>query len=370
MISHVRLRLRGCFGQHRPLIMGLAGFTLADRLGAKSSPCSVPGCTRTWISIAGPARGQARRPRRRRPGRSGVVDVRPVPREVRARLRTSSAPAIAPGLRRHLDLDARRQQMEAFADQAPAAATGCAPSARRSSAALEDKTVPCAVPGCTRVVGLHAARAAAGRRARGRADAPAAPLRAVRGRLPEAEGPRRSAAASTAASRSGPGRADEQIQAYATGLPNEPPRRMCDECKADFGAIADREVRCRTSGCKKTWTWTRGDQLDACLAGKPAPKAPHRMCESCIGIYQDAARTWSGPAAAPAASGPGPTSAAASWRAPCAARPAIPIRSTARTARRRSASSRTGRSPARPTTARAPGPGPRRRSWRPACGPS
>ena len=78
---------------------------------------------------------------------------------------------------------------------------------------------------------------------------------------------------------------DEQIQAYATGKPNEPPRRMCDECKTVFGAIADREVRCRTSGCKKTWTWARGDQLDACIAGKPVPKAPARMCQSCLDIY-------------------------------------------------------------------------------------
>ena len=61
---------------------------------------------------------------------------------------------------------------------------------------------------------------------------------------------------------------DEQIQAYAKGLPNEPPRRMCDTCKGQFGGIADREVRCRASGCKNTWTWSRGDQLDACLAGK------------------------------------------------------------------------------------------------------
>ena len=61
---------------------------------------------------------------------------------------------------------------------------------------------------------------------------------------------------------------------------------MCEACKADFGAIADREVRCRTSGCKKTWVWNRSDQLDACVARKPTPKAPHRMCESCIGIYQ------------------------------------------------------------------------------------
>jgi hypothetical protein len=78
----------------------------------------------------------------------------------------------------------------------------------------------------------------------------------------------------------------DQIEAYANGLPNDPPRRMCDKCKADFGAISDREVRCRTSGCKKTWTWNRGDQLDACLAGKAPPKAPHRMCESCNGIYR------------------------------------------------------------------------------------
>jgi len=61
---------------------------------------------------------------------------------------------------------------------------------------------------------------------------------------------------------------------------------MCEACKAEFGGIADRQVRCRTSGCKSTWTWARGDQLDACLAGKPIPKAPHRMCERCIGIYQ------------------------------------------------------------------------------------
>ena len=60
---------------------------------------------------------------------------------------------------------------------------------------------------------------------------------------------------------------------------------MCDECKTVFGGIADREVRCRTSGCKKTWTWSRGDQLDACVAGKPVPKAPARMCPSCLDIY-------------------------------------------------------------------------------------
>src|SRR3569623_438157 len=32
---------------------GSLGFTLADRFGAKSIPCSVPGCTRTWIQMSG-----------------------------------------------------------------------------------------------------------------------------------------------------------------------------------------------------------------------------------------------------------------------------------------------------------------------------
>jgi hypothetical protein len=61
---------------------------------------------------------------------------------------------------------------------------------------------------------------------------------------------------------------------------------MCEECRIAFGGISDREVRCRASGCKNTWVWSRSDQLDACLAGKPTPKAPHRMCERCHGIYQ------------------------------------------------------------------------------------
>jgi hypothetical protein len=61
---------------------------------------------------------------------------------------------------------------------------------------------------------------------------------------------------------------------------------MCEGCKAEFGGIADRQVRCRTSGCKNTWTWARGDQLDECLAGKPIPKAARRMCDGCLKIYQ------------------------------------------------------------------------------------
>lgn len=78
---------------------------------------------------------------------------------------------------------------------------------------------------------------------------------------------------------------DEQIKDYAAGESNQPPRRLCDTCRGVFGAVADREVRCRTSGCKHTWTWPREAQLDAAIADKPLPKAPHRMCQRCIDLY-------------------------------------------------------------------------------------
>jgi len=37
---------------------------------------------------------------------------------------------------------------------------------------------------------------------------------------------------------------DEQIHDYAMGLPNEAPRRLCEDCKGIFGGIANREIRC------------------------------------------------------------------------------------------------------------------------------
>jgi hypothetical protein len=60
---------------------------------------------------------------------------------------------------------------------------------------------------------------------------------------------------------------------------------MCDSCRASFGKLGDREVRCRTSGCKNTWTWSRFDQLDACVADKTPPKAPSHMCQRCFDLW-------------------------------------------------------------------------------------
>ena len=73
---------------------------------------------------------------------------------------------------------------------------------------------------------------------------------------------------------------------------------MCDECKTVFGAIANREVRCRTSGCKKTWTWGRGDSW---TPASPASRCPRRRraCARAASISTASSRTSSGPAAGP-----------------------------------------------------------------------
>ena len=263
--------------------MGLAGFTLADRLGAKSSPCTVPGCTRTWISMAS-AKGA------KLGGRGAATPSDPASsmcdpcRDAYAKAKDLQRACDRPGCSGTWTWTVA-QQMEAFATKRPAPAGLCADDEAKL-AALSDKTVPCAVPGCTRDVRVLAAHAAAGGRARRRTAPAHAALWSVRGRVPQAQGSPRPLRHQRLRQEVVLERAEEQIEAYASGLTNDPPRRMCDRCKADFGAIADREVRCRTSGCKKTWTWTRSDQLDACLGGKPAPKAPHRMCESCNGIYR------------------------------------------------------------------------------------
>ncbi len=190
------------------------------------------------------------------------------------------------------------EQMEAFATQRPAPKRLCA-QCQTLLDSLQDKQVPCAIPGCTRSAVLTRQQQLIAQSAEG-TPAPttneAAPAKTdgvtftgllcdecahVARKLKD----RPVTCGINGCSRKWTWTADEQIQAFAAGKPNEPPRRMCAECRAEFGKLADREVRCRTSGCKNTWTWSRFDQLDACQAGKPAPKAPSRMCQRCFDLW-------------------------------------------------------------------------------------
>ncbi len=261
--------------------MGLAGFTLADRLGAKSSPCTVPGCTRTWISMAG---GKIKLGGRGAPDPADPASSMCDPcRQAFARASDVERPCDRPGCDGTWTWSAR-DQVEAFAQNRKPPHSLCA-SCETKIATLEDRSLPCAVPGCART-------AVFSKRAQLLAGAPEIEASVPALRCAQCEGVYRKlkdrpvTCGINGCKEKWTWSADEQIQAYASGLTNDPPRRMGASCQAAFGAIADRQIRCRTSGCKKTWTWTRGDQLDACVAGKPAPKAPHRMCDSCVGIYQ------------------------------------------------------------------------------------
>ena len=233
------------------------------------------------LSCAGKG-AEAGRTRRRRPDRSGVGHVRSLPRKFGTIARRRSAPAIAPGC------DGTWTWTAGGADggvrhQAAAARTGCAPSDDAKLAALSEQGDPCAVHGCKRDVGVHAPGAAMAGAPEVEADA-AAPhdVRPVRGVYAQDEGPAGHAAASAAASASGPGRADEQIQDFAAGKPNEPPRRMCESAGPTSAGMPT--ARC-AAGPRAARTPGPGRAAISSTPAWPAsraPKAPHRMCERCF----------------------------------------------------------------------------------------
>jgi hypothetical protein len=291
--------------------MAAGTFTLADRLGAKTVPCRVSGCVRTWLQLSNkalalgggavapddPSAGMCE------PCRNKLRSVRDVERhcERAGCTGTWTWPALA--------------QVEAFATRRPPPRGLCAED-QAKLASLETKEVPCSSPGCTRVAVLSPrdqlmtpAPEAAPAAEAAQESAGETPASEPAGNNKKGGEPRRGATITgplcsecervvpklrdrpvncgiAGCNRKWFWRADEQLQYFlADRPPDPPPRRMCDECRANFGKLLDREVRCRTSGCKKTWTWARGDQLDACVAGKAPPKAPARMCESCFDTF-------------------------------------------------------------------------------------
>lgn len=262
-------------------------FTLADRLGAKSLPCRVPGCTRTFLQLSSKALGLGRAL-----GEPDSADGMCEPcREKSKRLRDVERRCDRAGCSGTWTWSAA-SQLEAFANDRPPPKQLCA-ACQSLLDALEDKEVPCAVPGCSRTATLTKQQQLI---AQGQPDAEPEPPRpgavTLTGVLcaPCADVARRIkdrevTCGITGCQRKWTWKADDQITAFAAGKPNEPPRRMCDACRASFGKLADREIRCRTSGCKNTWTWSRFDQLDACVADKPAPKAPSHMCQRCFDLW-------------------------------------------------------------------------------------
>ncbi len=269
--------------------MAAGKFTLADRLGAKSVPCRIPGCSRTWIQLSNKALGLVGQAPAAGDPTEGMCEPC---REKFRTLQDALRPCDRKGCTGKWTWPVMAQ-LEAFAAQRPAPKHLCA-DCQKLLDSLQDREIPCAVPGCTRTATLTREQQLV---SSGEPPAePAAPTStngvSITGFMcePCAQVARklRDRAVNCgvfACSRKWTWKADEQIQAFAAGKPNEPPRRMCAECRAEFGKLLDREIRCRTSGCKSTWTWTRSDQLDACVADKPVPKAPSRMCQRCFDLW-------------------------------------------------------------------------------------
>ncbi len=315
--------------------MSLGGFTLADRLGAKTIPCRVRGCDRTRIELGSKAMALGAG-KDRTDGTDNMCE--PCATKF-ATLQDKPRRCDAQGCKETWIWPVEAQ-LQAFATQQQPPRKLC-PSCDANYAALKDLQVACAVPGCTRhalVTRKTQLLADLAAKSGAPVEAPAAPALPEMGNaasdvvqgvpvadaadipsppdgpeIPQTKGSKKTPRAKVTfkglfcepcrevskritdrsarcginqCKRSWIWKADEQIQAFAAGKPNEPPRRMCDGCRASFGKLLDRQVRCRTSGCKETWTWSRFDQLDACVADKTPPKAPHQMCEKCWGLFE------------------------------------------------------------------------------------
>lgn len=66
---------------------------------------------------------------------------------------------------------------------------------------------------------------------------------------------------------------------HGEGPDRPPPQRLCDECRKKLDQFQDRPVECKNAGCAGTWVWTRFAQLAAKESGHHAP--PLHVCDAC-----------------------------------------------------------------------------------------
>ena len=70
---------------------------------------------------------------------------------------------------------------------------------------------------------------------------------------------------------------DYAVQQRAGG--GRPLERMCDRCHELFTALQDKEMACSSQGCEGKWLWTRFQQLEAQVQGRP--HVPRGFCAAC-----------------------------------------------------------------------------------------
>jgi hypothetical protein len=292
------------------------GFTLADRLGARTVPCKVAGCTRTWVQLGGKALALGKAATG--PGNATAADdagagmCEPCKKKL-ATLHDKQRRCEIPNCPGTFTWTVQ-QQLEAFAQHKQPPRGLCADCEGRLSG-LEDKEAACVIPGCTRTATISKraqlvaeAKAAAAARA---AEAPAA-------EAPAGEAPPSEAAAeasgetaveheASAPQRDGDHEGDregdregEQVNGAAVAEAHasdamapseakpakEKPGRvtftgpMCTPCSEVARRLTDRPVTCGIEGCKRKWIWKADEQIQAFAAGKPN-EPPRRMCDHC-----------------------------------------------------------------------------------------
>jgi hypothetical protein len=311
---------------HNGLVMSLGGFTLADRLGAKTMPCRVAGCTRTWLQFGGKA-ALTLGARADTPGSAGAGMCDPCKKKL-ASLGEKQRRCDVPGCQNTWTWTVEAQ-LEAFAAHKPPPKNLCA-SCEGKLAALEEQQVACTVPGCERTATLSkrsqllaqaqaeaeaatAALAAASAPPVVEAPAPEPPAAVVDTPAPAEANASADAAAEANTSpatladtgvadtlpdtavvvqegrqegrQEGKGEAAARADAREDGKPEKPGKvtyegPLCDPCADVARRLVDRPVHCGINGCKRKWIWKADDQLQAFAAGKPN-EPPRRMCDTC-----------------------------------------------------------------------------------------
>jgi hypothetical protein len=299
---------------HNGLVMSLGGFTLADRLGAKTMPCRVSGCTRTWLQFGGKAALTLGARAAESPGSAGAGMCDPCKKKL-ASLGEKQRRCDVPGCQNTWTWSVEAQ-LEAFASHKPPPKNLCA-SCEGKLAALEEKQVACTVPGCERTATLSRrgqllAQAQAEAAALAAASTPPATETATEAapEAPAAEAAAGDASGTASADATGPatlsdtavadtlpdtavvvrgengGRGENQARAEAREDKPEKPGKvtyegpLCEPCGDVARRLVDRPVTCGINGCKRKWIWKADDQLQAFAAGKPN-EPPRRMCDTC-----------------------------------------------------------------------------------------
>lgn len=78
----------------------------------------------------------------------------------------------------------------------------------------------------------------------------------------------------------------------AGGSLDEPPKRMCENCRQIFNELQDKYLPCKVEECDQTWRFSRYAQLEQLRRYGPEGPLPQRMCQRCSEFINNAHTLW------------------------------------------------------------------------------